>query len=98
MKPGHYYHFGLANGILESLKHEAVLETNILQISLNVDGLPLTKSSKSQFWPILARFETVKESRPFPVGMYQGNTKPENANDFLRPFVNELKEINGHNL
>ncbi|XP_015377837.1 PREDICTED: uncharacterized protein LOC107172075 [Diuraphis noxia] len=67
--PGHYYHFGLANGI---------------------DGLPLSKSSNSQFWPILAYI--VNDSKTvFPIGVYHGYTKPKNSDEFLLDFIEEAK-------
>ncbi|XP_011883964.1 PREDICTED: uncharacterized protein LOC105571102, partial [Vollenhovia emeryi] len=62
-----------------------------VKIFVNVDGLPLTKSSQQQFWPILESifpYENV-----FIIGIYHGNEKLENANDFLKDFVNEAKEL-----
>ncbi|KAF0747701.1 Uncharacterized protein FWK35_00021280 [Aphis craccivora] len=50
--PGIYYHFGLSYGInrhLLKFKHE----DNEIKILVGVDGLPLSKSSSSQFWPII---------------------------------------------
>ncbi|GAB1860701.1 DUF4218 domain-containing protein [Camponotus japonicus] len=50
--PGTYYHFGLLNSLLHILTS---VKDNIdcVKISINVDGLPLSKSSSQQFWPIL---------------------------------------------
>jgi len=50
--PGTYYHFGLLKSIrqiLSSVKEDI----ECLKIAINIDGLPLTKSSQQQFWPIL---------------------------------------------
>ena len=51
--PGKYYHFGLAAGAKRSL---ASLDYSIapkrIGIVVNIDGLPFTKSTSNQFWPI----------------------------------------------
>lgn len=86
--PGSYYHFGL----LESLKQISVKgNIDCLQIAINIDGLPLTKSSQQQFWPILG--SVIPYGDVFMIGLYHGNEKPEDANDFLNDFVNEAREI-----
>lgn len=92
--PGQYYHFGLKQGIIETLKREKyTVEDNILKVSVNIDGLPLTKSSSSQFWPILAFIENFRLSDPFPIGVYHGSAKPDSANEFLNALTNEFKEL-----
>lgn len=50
LKPGTYHHFGLASGI-KKYAPENLVE---LKIAVGIDGLPLSKSSGNQFWPILA--------------------------------------------
>lgn len=48
--PGNYYHFGLATGII---RYSSLISfTDVIKISIGIDGLPLTKSSSSQFWLI----------------------------------------------
>lgn len=49
---------------------------------VGVDGLPLSRSSSSQFWPILA-FVYSHYNYVFPIGVYHGNTKPEDSNIYL---------------
>jgi len=95
--PGTYYHFGLLKSIrqiLSSVKEDI----ECLKIAVNIDGLPLTKSSQQQFWPILGSI--ISNGNVFMIGLYHGNEKPEDANDFLKDFVDEAKEIceNGINI
>ncbi|XP_011698579.1 PREDICTED: uncharacterized protein LOC105456325 [Wasmannia auropunctata] len=56
------------------------------------------KSSQQQFWPILGSI--IPYDNVFMIGLYQGNEKPEDVNDFLKDFVNEATEIcqNGINI
>lgn len=88
MKPGKYYHFGLENGIRRhSLNYN--LEDDI-KIIVGVDGLPLSKSSSSEFWPILAYIHP-QNDKVFPIGIYHGYEKPHDSNDFMKYFIEELK-------
>lgn len=101
MAPGFYHHFGLTNNLLRIIGHQVIEENNI-KIVLGIDGLPLAKSSNSQFWPILCYIQNLNVAKPcvFLVGLYWGSQKPLESNDFLLELVNELKElsINGINL
>ncbi|XP_011706765.1 PREDICTED: uncharacterized protein LOC105461942 [Wasmannia auropunctata] len=88
--PGSYYHFGLlypVKNIIASIKENV----NCVNIAVNIDGLPLFKSSQQQFWPILG--SVLPYNNVFLIGIYHGNEKPADANDFLQDFVNEAKEI-----
>lgn len=95
MGSGIYSHFGIALGIKSKMKqifctfHEKIL------INVHIDGLPLTNSSKSDFWPILASIcvNSLNHTEPFVIGIHHGKNKPENSNDFLRPFVDEMKNL-----
>lgn len=50
--PGSYHDFGLIESIKQILS-SAKENIDCLKIAVNIDGLPLTKSSQQQFWPIL---------------------------------------------
>lgn len=90
---GYYFHYGLQNGIIDQLKYFNILiENNIIYININIDGLPIAKSSKSQLWPILAQIVS-ENSKPFLVGAFHGYHKPTTFNHFLRFFVKELKQL-----
>lgn len=91
---GRYIHFGLASGINRSISKYCRTMPCEVKININIDGLPLSQSSGSQFWPILASIE-IKDlyTEPFAVGMFHGMSKPNNVNDFLRPFVNEAQIV-----
>lgn len=61
-----------------------------LRLCFTIDGLPLTKSSKGQFWTILGRINLLHKP-PLVVGCFYCDSKPKDANEFLRRFVDELK-------
>lgn len=54
VEPGHYYHFGLAEGII---RHASSHHFSEIKLMIGIDGLPIAKSSNSQLWPILAYIE-----------------------------------------
>ncbi|XP_004211097.1 uncharacterized protein LOC101238701 [Hydra vulgaris] len=95
---GSYYHFGVFN----SLQHIIHLpyfctslcsETLSLSLQINIDGLPLHKSSTQQFWPILARVSIPFSSNPFLIGLFCGQSKPVNLNEYLKDFIEEMLEL-----
>jgi len=77
--------------------HIFYIENKIpIKLSVNIDGLSLTSSSKSSFWPILISFANVPIllKTVVPVGIYHGKfTKPSSSHEFLNPFITEMKEI-----
>lgn len=94
LETGDYSHIGLEinlKRILEKVKENV---SNI-QLLINIDGLPLFKSSSKEFWPILGMVANIPsiKSVVFPIGIYCGNSKPKDCASFLSPFVNELKNL-----
>ncbi|XP_018406151.1 PREDICTED: uncharacterized protein LOC108782375, partial [Cyphomyrmex costatus] len=63
----------------------------IIKVSINIDGLPLSKSSQKQLWPILGSVKPLKNV--FVIGIYYGEEKPKDVNDFLKDFVIEAKQL-----
>ena len=63
LSDGEYYHFGIKNGIISKLSIDPPLQSKgELLLQLNVDGLPLDKSTNEQFWPILGMLDEVQFS------------------------------------
>lgn len=90
VKPGIYYHFSLAAGIHRYISNNA---TDI-KIAIGIDGLPLSKSINSQFWPILAYIiDDYFPKNVFLVGIFHVYDKPSDSNDFLLDLINEAKEL-----
>lgn len=96
--PGSYIHLGvefmLTKILALNIEH---IEQNIsIQLGLNVDGFPLTSSSKSTFWPILISFVNIPQLSDIvlPVGLYHGKyKKPTSSHEYLNPFICEMKKI-----
>lgn len=93
VEPGIYFHFGLETGIYKHLPNTLIQTLNNIKIAIGIDGLPLAKSSGSQFWPILAYIifgPLQRKSKVFLVGLYHGYEKPKNSDCFISDLVTEL--------
>ncbi|XP_039306282.1 uncharacterized protein LOC113005292 isoform X1 [Solenopsis invicta] len=71
---GHYVHFGISSGLQRSINmYSAFIKSNHLKLNINIDGLLISKSSGSQFWPILTSIEGIHVyTSPFIIGIYHG--------------------------
>ena len=96
---GLYYHFGIAGAIESALALDPKLKNcDTIQLQLNVDGLPLFKSSNEQFWPILGRLAQSNKPEPFPIGLFSGKSKPCDPEEFLQDFVEEMADLQTNGL
>lgn len=86
---GEYIYYGLKSGIRDYLE-ECPSLTGAVMLDINIDGLPIFKSSQKQLWPILAKFH---ESEPFIVALFCGNGKPDPVEDYLLDFIEELVDL-----
>lgn len=59
----------------------------LIHAKVNIDGLPLYKSSSTSLWPILISFGADKQ--PYPVGIHLGRQKPE-LEGFVVDFIKEV--------
>ena len=86
---GSYHYLGIQHGITTAIEH--LDNCDKILLTVNIDGLPLSKSSKSQVWPILG---SVNNSNfVFPILLFHGFSKPNSVNGFLRDFILEAKEL-----
>ncbi|KYM93386.1 hypothetical protein ALC62_16015 [Cyphomyrmex costatus] len=92
---GQYVHFGIAEGIRYIIETSGTV-THLpeeIHLSFNIDGLPLTKSSKSQLRPILGCLRNFKNKSSFIVGAFHGYKKPPEAEIFLNYFIEEAERL-----
>ena len=90
-----YYFFGFKTQLIKYIKYASAADIIVpseIHISLNIDGLPLFRSSKKSLWPILASIANIDPKVVFPVAITCGDKKPNNL-DFLCESINELKSV-----
>ncbi|KAG1690732.1 hypothetical protein GQR58_007598 [Nymphon striatum] len=87
---GCYYHF-----VIEKWVKTMIFTGNVEEVSIqvNIDGLPLFKSSGAQFWPILGKLVRPQISKPFIIGLFSGVSKPSNLFEYLEHLVTELDNL-----
>ena len=100
MVGGFYYHFGIEKTVKQKLmEHQGInILDQIVTLQLNIDGLPLFKSSSMQFWPILGILDDFPTKEPFVIGLYSGTQKPGDLSAYLEDFVTEMGHLNENGL
>lgn len=91
--PGEYLHYGLKTIIENQLCDSTYIDETGFMFDINIDGLPIAKSSKTCLWPILGKRVHSSLNTPFVIGIYHGNNKPSSVHNYLRPFINEYKQL-----
>nr|XP_012234622.1 PREDICTED: uncharacterized protein LOC105679271 [Linepithema humile] len=91
--PSLYSHFGarIALEIYFRNYYHRFNNINTIDLGINIDGLPLSKSSTSSLWPILGCVLPYKEV--FIIGAYYSSKKPTNCNKFLQNFIEEITDL-----
>lgn len=88
---GSYWHNGIAKN-LSLIYSGNKNKPKEIQLMFNVDGVPISKSSQSQFWPIMGQIYKA-DYDPFFIGLFHGYTKPKDVDEYLSRFVTELNDL-----
>lgn len=92
IKPGIYVHFGLKFAVEKLVSKVDISTLSSIGLLVNIDGLPLSKNSSNQIYPILGSLFKYPNNISV-IGIYHGYEKPGNANEFLSEFVKEAIEL-----
>ncbi|RXN03277.1 hypothetical protein ROHU_013557 [Labeo rohita] len=92
---GTYHYFGILKSMQTTLEaYKCSLANGVcLELQANVDGLPIFKSSSTQFWPILGVIKNLPQHEPFVIGLFCGTSKPACLLEYLEDFVAEVVEL-----
>ncbi|XP_047141047.1 uncharacterized protein LOC124816073 [Hydra vulgaris] len=69
--------------------------SNDIHLIVNLDGLPLFKSSNTQLWPLLCQFGS---KPPFPVAFFCDKQKSNSYMEFLGQFLEKFKMLSENSL
>ncbi|KAA0708859.1 hypothetical protein E1301_Tti011794 [Triplophysa tibetana] len=87
-------HFNLRESLSDQLKRyptEMIERVSTLELSFNIDGLPIFKSSRTHLWPILCAIH-LNPISVFPVTLTLGPTKPKDL-EFAEEAINDIQEL-----
>lgn len=88
-----FVYFGIQAN-LEKITNIKFHETSEIELLINIDGVPLFKSSKKQLWPILCQvFSHFNGYKPFVVAIFCGNNKPSDTERYLAKFIEEINRL-----
>ena len=94
-----YIYLGISNGISRVFASNPYLQldSNTIDLVVNVDGVPLYKYSSTQIWPAISKFSN---NPTFILSLFCGTEIPDDSEEFLREFLHEfdvLRETGFHN-
>lgn len=90
---GQFYYFSIKNKLLNIVEK---CDISHFILDFGIDGLPLHKSTKFSFWPILCKVRNLT-SYIFTVAIFYGPEKPP-LDGFLQEFINELVVLRNEGL
>jgi len=97
MDNGSYIHFGLEKMLTPILKKyfNEIDLNNVLKLGINIDSLPISKSSKNQLWSILLSIIKCNELSNFviPIGVFQELTEPLSVTEYFHPFLLDISVL-----
>ncbi|CAN8023457.1 unnamed protein product, partial [Ixodes persulcatus] len=93
LEDGTYHYFGLTESLKKEVESGLLSGGTHMSLIINIDGLPLSRSSANQFWPILVLVHESKMRVLFTAALYFGKSKPKCLEGFLSDFINELLHL-----
>lgn len=77
-----------------------MIDTDSLTIKcqINIDGTAVFKTNVVDLWSILCRLTNSLDFSPFVVSIFAGKGKPPNLEEYLRPFLTELIQLQSESL
>ena len=93
-------YFSFAEELIKNLnRYPSALTASLdtIELSFNIDGLPLFKSSQNSLWPVLCAIVNIKPTIVFPVVLTYCRSKPNDLG-FLDDMITDLNHILEHGL
>lgn len=94
---GKMCYFGVKHCLIRKLRNGGLKQNiPIVKLIINIDGLPIFKSSSTNLWPILGRSDDLVDDRPFMIACFCGEGKPSNFDHYLNLFIEEISSLREH--
>ena len=91
---GKYIYFGVEDNLKRVLAQKSINSYASIELSFNIDGLPVYKSRNISVWPVQGCIANITDisNKVFLVALYCGTHKPVNC-EFLDDFIDELNTL-----
>lgn len=91
---GSYIHLGL-DQMLTPILNKYNAKDNLPNLTLKIDGLPISRSSINHLWSTLISILNFKEvpNNVLPIDIFHGTNKPKCINEFIDPFSNDILNV-----
>jgi hypothetical protein len=73
-------------------KRTDIDQLNVVELALNIDGVPLFHSSNNSLWPVLCYITNIKPHKVLVIAGFGGKSKPTNL-DLLDDAIQELRTL-----
>lgn len=93
LENGEMIYFGIEKAIINKLSNGIATNENVINIEINVDGIPIYNNSSIQFWQILARSNDFRDNFPFVIAIFCGRGKPMPPEKYFYNFIEEWKKL-----
>ena len=94
---GKYIYIGVAKTLSAAMKKAAngtiFSDGTSLTIDINIDGIPLFKSSNGSLWHVLGAIREAPECGVLTFALFFGKQKPTPLDEYLSDFITEMKEM-----
>ena len=89
---GTYYYVGLEEAFTNFLSSNPTFPVpdNTINFDVNIDGVPLHKSTNQAFWPLLCQ---IGRFHPFIVAIFYGKSKPNDIREYLEDFLDDYRQL-----
>lgn len=91
VEPGRFAYFGIQSTLNIPGTELFDPKMSSIHLTINIDGLPLFRSSGISLWPILGR--TSLQHSVFIIGIYEGIAKPQCSNAYIKLLVEEICQL-----
>ena len=93
---GKFIYLGIKDEMERFILKNNLTSNDTVFMNVNVDGLPLFKSSNQSVWPILGHFS--KFENPFIVAIFCGSSKPNNVSGYMESFLAEYEKLSNEGI
>jgi len=90
MPPGSYVKLDWLTSIMTMV--DSYTPDSTIKLQISIDGLPISKSSNSQFWPVLVCARYGSRQIITEIGIFHGHGKPD-VEQYLNAFVPQLYQL-----